>query len=66
MEKSKHEYELEIQNLKQQLMGLQSENERLYDSIKFNEKAFYKNVKKLDHAYKLIEILLDKLEREGN
>ena len=64
MEKSKHDYEVEIMTLKQQLMGLQSENERLYDSIKFNDKAFQNMVKKLDHAYKIIEILLDKLERE--
>lgn len=64
MEKSKHDYEVEIMTLKQQLMGLESENLRLYDSIKFNENAFQNMVKKLDHAYKLIEILLDKLERE--
>lgn len=64
MEKSKHDYELEIQTLKQQLMETRDENGRLrnyYEIAKLDHDSMNKQMKRMS---KLIEILLDKLERE--
>ena len=68
MEKSKHEYEVEIQNLNQQLM---LERTKRDESMKTYEEVKKDVEREIDRANKIIErmamiitVLLDKLESE--
>ena len=61
MEKSKHDYEVEIQNLKQQLMGAINENDEIKMALKEAYELIDKASKKHIRYSKVIEVLADKL-----
>lgn len=68
MEKSKHEYELEIQNLEQQLIEVRKQFAESIENAKDYgnglEKELIEANRIIKRMAKIIEILLDKLERE--